>query len=138
MQFEIYQWLVPLIGLFYISRTVFNFMQNKRSMTGMVVWITFWVGIIILAAIPNLVAENIARILGIRDVVNAVIFVGIGVLFFYTFYLSSTVERLETKVTDLVRKIALHEVEQTKQENETKEVTKEEVNIEQSDKSRNS
>jgi len=112
MQFEIYQWLVPMIGLFYIARTIYHFSQKRRSITGLVVWLMFWSSVIVLVLVPNYIATSIAKILGFKDVVNAVIFVAIGLLFLFIFYLSSTVERLERQLTTMVRNIALEEVEE--------------------------
>jgi len=115
MQLEIFQWLVPLIGIFYISRTILQYSRNRRSARGTVVWIVFWLCIIVLAAVPNFIAVNIAKVLGFKDVVNAVIFVAIGLIFLFIFYLSTTIEKLETQLTELVRQIAIDEL--TKEQN---------------------
>jgi len=45
------------------------------------------------------------------DNINAVIFVALGFLFLMTYYQSSTIERLEKQMTELVRKIALEKQE---------------------------
>lgn len=119
MQFEIYQWLVPLIGAFYILRIVIQFRANKRSVTSLLVWLVFWVTIIILAIIPNPVSFKIANLLGFKSNINAVIFVALGWLFLLIFYLSSTIDRLERQMTELIRKLAIQEPEEEKiEENE--------------------
>ena len=107
MQFEIYQWLVPLIGVFYLVRTVRQFYRNKRSLRATVVWCFFWLTIILLAIIPNAISHKIAEILGFRNNVNAIIFVALGLLFLFVFYLSATVERLDKQLTELVRRTAI-------------------------------
>jgi hypothetical protein len=53
--------------------------------------------------------------LGIKDNVNAIIFIGLGLLFFLIFSLSSTVDRLERQITDLVREIAKDNPQQGKE-----------------------
>ncbi len=111
MQFEIYQWLVPLIGIFYISRTIYQYTQHRRSAFGTAIWIFFWLAIMLLAIIPNAVSNKLALLLGFKSNVTAIIFVALGLLFLFVFYLSSTVERLEGQITELVRKIALEEIE---------------------------
>jgi hypothetical protein len=118
MQMEIYQWLVPLVGVFYISRTFIQFRKNKRSATSAAVWTVFWCTITVLAIIPNPVSFKIAGLLGFKSNINAVIFVAVGWLFLFIFYLSSTVDRLEKQITDLVRKMAIeeHEKEQKPKE----------------------
>jgi len=114
MQIEIYQWLVPLIGLIYIVRTVRQYLKKKRSVRNMMVWVTFWCTIILLAIIPNEISFKIADLLGFKNNVNAIIFVALGLLFLLVFYLSSTIEKLENQITELVRKMALEEREDKK------------------------
>lgn len=109
MQVEIYQWLVPLIGLIYIVRTVRQYLNKKRSVRNMAVWVIFWSTIILLAIIPNEISFKIADLLGFKNNVNAIIFVALGLLFLLVFYLSSTIEKLENQITELVRKMALEE-----------------------------
>lgn len=121
MQFEIYQWLVPLIGLFYIFRIVLQFRANKRSVTSLLVWLVFWTTIVVLAIIPNPVSFEIARLLGFKSNINAVIFVALGWLFLLIFYLSTTIDRLEKQITELIRKLAMQEAEKEKEKDDEKE-----------------
>lgn len=109
MQLEIYQWLVPVIGVFYISRTVYQFRKDKRGLTSTLVWGIFWVTIVVLAIVPNAISYEIADLLGFKSNINAVIFVALGWLFLLVFFLSSTIDRLERQMTELVRKLALEE-----------------------------
>ena len=117
-QIEIYQWLVPLIALFFMYRIFVQFRNNKRLLTGTILWIVFWITISILAIIPDLVSFSIAETLGFKSNINAVIFVALGFLFLMTYYQSSTIERLEKQITDLVRKIALEKQDQLDSEKE--------------------
>lgn len=120
MQLEIYQWLVPLIGLFYVVRLYYQFRQNKRGIVSTLVWGLFWLTITVLAIIPNPVSFKMAHLLGFKSNINAVIFVALGWLFLLVFYLSSTIDRLERKITELVRKIALDETLREKREGDGK------------------
>ncbi len=104
---EIYQWLVPLIAIIYMVRVIRQYRQNRRLFTSTFFWVVFWVSISILAIVPHEISIGIAKILGIKDNVNAVIFVALGFMFSIIFYLSATVERLEKQLTDLIRKIAI-------------------------------
>ncbi len=111
MQLEIYQWVVPIIGLFFIIRTTRQYAGKKRSIRNAVVWVVFWFAVMLLAVIPNQISFKIANIFGIKSNVNAIIFAALGALFVFVFYLSSTIERLEGQITDLVRRIALERQE---------------------------
>lgn len=109
MNVNLYQWVVPLIALFYVVRLVNQYKVKKRLIKGTIFWFVFWVSISILAIIPDNISIGLAKVLGFKDNVNAIIFVGVFFQFLFLYYLSNTVERLERKVTDLVRKIAIEQ-----------------------------
>ena len=119
MNVNVYQWVVPLIALFYVVRLVNQYKVKKRLIKGTIFWFVFWVSISILAIIPDNISIGLAKVLGFKDNVNAIIFVGVFFQFLFLYYLSNTVERLERKVTDLVRKIA---IEQSLAEEKKKEL----------------
>lgn len=106
-QIEIYQWLVPLVALFFIWRIISQFRANRRLITGTVIWVSFWVILSLLAMLPDTISFSIAESLGLKSNINAVIFVWLGFLFIMTYYQSSTLERLEKQITELVRNVAL-------------------------------
>lgn len=105
MQF--YQWLVPILSLFFIYRLVSQYKANKRLLIGTLLWTIFWILIAILGIFPDFVSFGIAEYLGFRDNINAVIFVALGFLFLMSYYQSSTIESLEKQMTELVRKLAI-------------------------------
>jgi len=107
MQLELYQWLVPVLALFYIVRTVRQYTSGKYSPRNTVIWITFWIAIALLGIMPNEIAASLAKGLGFRDRPNAIIFVALGALFLMVFYLSAALNRVENQLTDLVRQLAL-------------------------------
>jgi len=61
----------------------------------------------ILAIIPNEIADSMSRLLGFKSLPNAIIFAALGLVFLFIFYLSSTIERLEMRITELIRKQAI-------------------------------
>jgi len=79
----------------------------------------------ILAVIPNEISDSIARILGFKSNINAIIFVALGMLFLFVFYLSSTIERLEAKITQLIRKQAIDSKELADKQKELLELKQE-------------
>jgi len=107
MQLEIYQWLVPLISIFFITRTIIQFYRKRRTVSSTIIWLVFWGILILLAIIPNELSINLAKILGIKSNINAIFFVALGLIFLFIFYLSAIVEKLEIQLTELVRKQAI-------------------------------
>lgn len=114
MEYRIFQWLVPLIGVFFISRTIYQYLHNKRSASSTLIWFVFWIAVMLLAVMPDVVTNKLAKILGFASNITAIIFVAIGLLFIFVFYLSSTIEKLETQMTELVRQLALEEAEKNR------------------------
>ena len=112
MQLEIYQWLGPILSIFYIIRTFRQYTLGKSSPRNTIVWIIFWFGVALLCIMPNKIADSLALGLGFRDRPNAIIFVALGLLFLMVFYLSTALNRVENQLTSLVRKIALTEARQ--------------------------
>jgi len=107
MQLEIYQWLVPLISIFFITRTILQFYRKRRTVSSTIIWIIFWGTLILLAIIPNELSVKLAQVLGIKSNINAIFFVALGLIFLFIFYLSAIVEKLEIQLTELVRKQAI-------------------------------
>ena len=124
---EVYQWLVPVIASYYIFRTFRQYANGKYSPRNTVIWTCFWLAIMTLALIPDTVATSIAKGLGFKDHINAIIFVALGLLFLMIFYLSAALNRVENKITDLVRRLALEKAALAVKENTStpkKKVTK--------------
>ena len=107
---EIYQWLAPLIAIYYIIRTFRQYKKGKYSPRNTVIWIIFWFSLMLLALVPDTVANSLAHGLGFKDHINALIFVALGILFLMIFYLSAAINRVENKMTELVRRIALERI----------------------------
>ena len=124
MQLEIYQWLVPLVAGFFIIRTIRQHQKHARNIAGTIIWLAFWVSLILLAVVPDLISFRVAEMLGFKSNINAVIFIGLGFLFLIVFYLSDAQNRLERRMTELIRELAKERA--TKAEEEKEEVTSEE------------
>lgn len=117
---EVYHWLGPIIGIFYITRTIYQYKKRRRSALGVVVWSSFWVAVILLSMFPDFVTVNLAELFGFKSNITAIIFVALGLLFSLVFYMSTTIERLENQVTDLVRKLAIEEANNKDKKNKKK------------------
>lgn len=122
LKLEIYQWLVPLIALIFIVRTIRQYSRHRRSIRGTALWISFWVAIALLAIVPNWISGRLAVMLGFKSNINAVIFLALGGLYIFVFYLSASITRLETQFTDLVRELAKQQERERKREDRREQV----------------
>ena len=105
MQF--YQWLVPIIAIYYIYRIVGQYRGHKRLVSSTLIWIIFWITCSFLALMPDLVSDRIAKLLGFKSNINAVIFVALGLLFLFMFYLTAIIEKMERQLSETIRELAL-------------------------------
>ncbi len=81
--------------------------------------------------LPDWISFSIAESLGLRSNINAVIFVWLGFLFIMTYYQSSTIERLEKQMTELVRKVAIEKQSKLDLERQLEEKIKASIKTEQ-------
>ena len=106
---ETYQILVPLIALLFLGVSIAQHVRGKNTTTELLFWIVFWILVIVLALFPDFVTTYVAKLLGIKSNVNAIIFLAIGILFFLQLRMYYIIKRQSVLITDLVRKIALRE-----------------------------
>ncbi len=111
MNFEAYQYIVPAISALFLIRIGIQYVKQKRSIFSTVVWTIFWGVIAVLAFAPHILSTILADVLGFADNVHAVLFIGLGLAFLIIFYLSSVIDKLESQLTSLVRKLALMDVD---------------------------
>jgi len=121
MHLKIYQWLVPLIAILFIYRTIRQYQAHRRSIRGTIIWICFWVALIVLSVMPDALSSRVAEALGFKSNINAVIFVGMGFLFLIVFYLSDTLHDMERKLTELVRALAIERARKDPDESHAQE-----------------
>ncbi|WP_339611921.1 DUF2304 domain-containing protein [uncultured Planktosalinus sp.] len=117
MNFEVYQIIVPLIGLFSIGLTLKSHRGGNNTLFETFFWVLFWLGVCILAIIPDQITFFLSDLLGIKDNVNAIIFIGLALSFFIHFKTFVTIKRQNKQITDLVRKTAL-EIEKLQKTNQ--------------------
>jgi hypothetical protein len=106
---ELYQFIAPSLALFYIYRLIVELKRRKRFLITNVMWLVFWVLIGLLGVVPHEVSSGVAEWLGFASNINAVIFIALAFLVVLCFYLSAKIDRMERKITELVRQLALDE-----------------------------
>lgn len=124
---EFYQWLVPIIAVYYIYRIAGQYKNQKRLVSSTLIWIVFWVTCSILAIMPDLVSDRMAKLLGFKSNVNAVIFVALGLLFVFMFYLTAIIEKMERQLSDTIRELALENQKLKQELSESKKTSNEDT-----------
>lgn len=106
---EIYQFIAPALAAYYIYRLSVELKVRKKFLFTNIVWLGFWSIIAVLGVVPDAFSKSIAEWLGFASNINAIIFIALAFLVILSFYLSSKLDSLERKITELVRQIALDE-----------------------------
>lgn len=113
MRLELYQIIVPLVSIVFITSLLQRFWSAKSGWQETIVGILFWVAVIFFAFFPDVISEAIASLFGIKSNINAVIFLCLGLIFFFQFKLFFLMKQQQSALTKLTRKIALDEQDKT-------------------------
>ena len=109
MEIRIFQIVVPLIALFFISGIVSRYRKSKITVYEMALGAAFWLSALLVALFPDFFSNGIAHIFGIKSNVNAIIFFCLGILFFIQFKMYFIIRRQEKDLTVLTRQLALRD-----------------------------
>ncbi len=107
MQLEIYQVIVPLISVVFVVSLLQRFWAGKVGWQESMVGAIFWVAVIFFAFFPDIISEKIAGLFGIKSNINAVIFLCLGLIFFFQYKLFLLIKQQQSALTALTRNLAL-------------------------------
>ncbi len=129
---ELYQLIAPALAFYYIYRLFVEIQKRRKFLFTNILWLVFWSIIAILGIEPHRFSVNIASWLGFASHINAIIFIALAFLVLLSFYLSSKLDNMERKMTELVRQLALdeskiRELERRRIEDNRKTTTKKEA-----------
>lgn len=105
----VYQYIVPIIALLFLLYTVAQHVKGRNTVAELLFWVVFWGFTSLLALFPDAITDRLAKWLGIKSNINAVLFLGLGILFFIQFRLFFLIKKQNHTITELARKIALQE-----------------------------
>lgn len=111
MNITIYQIGLAFVASFIIGQRLLRFIRRERtqSLFKLLTVIVVWGSIGAVALFPE-IAHFVRVKMGFGENFNTIIFIAFVILFSLFFRLLSIIERLETNMTELIRKEALKEV----------------------------
>lgn len=117
MEFSMYKLLVPLFSVCMIAKAASRFRRHQRTLRELVVWIIIWSGISFAALFPDFTMYWFTVLTGIKSGFYAIIFFMLVLLSYGYLTLFVKLEDTERMLTELVRKLALRELQQHMPEN---------------------
>lgn len=85
---------------------VLRFRSHEVTRASLMVWLTIWSAVAVVAIVPNSTAQ-IAKIVGVGRGVDVVMYASLIILFFLVFRCLVMLEKMRREITVLVREIAL-------------------------------
>jgi len=107
MEIRYFQVVVLIFIAVILYRQYFTSRSTSTSLFEKVILTIFVVAGGVFTLLPDLVSNNIAKMLGMKSNINATVFVGFGLLFYFQFQLYKMVKRQDNQITELTRIIAL-------------------------------
>ncbi|MEL7220759.1 MAG: DUF2304 domain-containing protein [Bacteroidota bacterium] len=111
MEFRVFQWLIPLVAMIFSYYQLLRYRNGKSSLREALLAIVALISIALLAVFPDKISDFIAQLFGIKSNTNAVLFAGLGVLFYFQFRLYQLQVEQRRTITELVRMLAIKEYE---------------------------
>jgi hypothetical protein len=113
MTFTFVQFLLITFLLFALSRVILRFKGGNLSLFGLLFWSLLFGSATVIVLFPILTSD-IANKLGVGRGVDVVVYASIAVLFYLVFRLYIYLQDLKQEITELVKKIALRDIEKGK------------------------
>lgn len=107
MKLQFYQIIVPMVGIVGLIISLREYRKGVYTFFESMLFNSFWVFISAVAIFPDATTIFISEVIGIKDHINGIIFVGLAILFFFNFRLFNLLKRQNKVITELVRKIAI-------------------------------
>jgi hypothetical protein len=98
---------VPAIAFLFLFYTALQHVKGRNTVAELLFWVLFWTFTSLLAIFPDAITDRLAKWLGIKSNINAILFLGLGILFFIQFRLFFLLKKQNHTITELARKIAL-------------------------------
>lgn len=107
-EFTVYRVVVPVISLFFITYAWNHVKRGTKTLWEAILWTLFWGFVCAIVIIPERM-NFLTAWTGIKDQENAVFAIMIGILLFAVFHILVRLERIQKRITDLVRHEALED-----------------------------
>lgn len=109
MEIRLFQWLVPLVALLFFTNQILRYRKGRLNLGEAVFGGLLWLNVAILAVFPDEISGFIASLFGIKSNTNAVLFFGMGALFYFQYRLYRIQVEQRRALTELNRQLAIRQ-----------------------------
>lgn len=103
---SVIQIILPVFFVLATVKAIARYRKHDITLVMMLVWLGLWVAGIYVVLSPNS-TFYLAKILGVTRGADAVLYLGIAILFFVVFRLLVAVEKLKKEIAVLTREVSL-------------------------------
>lgn len=100
------QIIIGAIVLFIVYRTIRTYQQGNLTKVFALIWLGFWVVVLFFLFQQELLSK-IANLLGVWRGVDLALYLSVITVFYLLFRLSATLEGINQKITQIIRRVAL-------------------------------
>ncbi|MCX6751894.1 MAG: DUF2304 domain-containing protein [Candidatus Nomurabacteria bacterium] len=103
---SIYKIILGLLSIYFIIEKIWRFYKKKQSLFKSFLMVVIWSFVFLFSFFPD-ITHAISKYLGLGENLNTLIFLGFVVIFLFIFHLLDDIEKLESDISEIVRKEAL-------------------------------
>ncbi|MFH1575336.1 MAG: DUF2304 family protein [Candidatus Nealsonbacteria bacterium] len=102
------QILIVALAVLVIGRIILSFKNKKLSLMGMLLWLGLWTALLVAVLSPQ-ITTVLGNALGVWRGTDAVVYLSIVLIFYLIFRIFVKLEKIESDITIISRKIALRD-----------------------------
>ena len=102
----LYALIVPIISIIAIIWFIGRYLNNKNSLSTVILWSIFWIFVSLFAIFPEF-SNSFARIFGITRGLDFVIILVFVVLFYTILKLYFVIDKMQNNLNKVVKEVAL-------------------------------
>lgn len=107
MEIRLFQLLVPGLVLLFLMSHLLRYYRGRINLREAITGVFVWLAVAALAIFPDAISNFIASLFGFKSNTNAVLFLGLGLLFYFQYRLYRIQVQQRRELTRLTRLLAL-------------------------------
>ena len=112
---RLFQVLIPIIAGFFLIKALWKYYKSHLNIYETFLSLSFWGCILAVALFPDTISKPLAKFLGIKNNVNAILFAGLGLMALVQFRIYILLRKQRADITELARILALKDSDKTKE-----------------------